>query len=217
MGRKVDWETKEVMERAARKLFWKHGFSATSYADIAAAVGKEKSNVQKHFPKKSLFVEHFFEDLLDSVDEFYAARDLRDPDYFVNLYRIGVIHFAFLTETPEMRRFTMDILSDRALTEVLIHADMKWASTYLTVFSLEESTDFQDKVALVMGGVYELVYQMLADGRTVDVLALHQQAMRMFAFVLNLDAAVYGDLFSADLIPDGLVEEAVRYLKKQLF
>ena len=154
--------TASTIESSARKLFLEKGFAKTSYADIAKACGVEKTNVQKHFPHKDLFIDHFFEDLLDYSDEFFAKRDMLPDDYYQALYLVGQIHFAFLLSTPELRRLTLDIVSDRKLTEAMISQDVTWATKYLEGFSLEEQQTFADNVAVVMGGMYELLYRKLS-------------------------------------------------------
>lgn len=208
---------KSQIESAARQLFLEKGFAATSYRDIAEVIGKEKTHVQKHFPKKSLFVERFFEDLLNVTDTFYRTRGFSDEDYFQNLYRIGVIQFAFLLSSPSMERFTFDILSDRSLTESLIQEDMRWAAGYLSGFSLEEQEDFKDCVAVVMGGVYEKVYQHLLDGRPTDPQELMTQAIRLFAFTLGFDPEATAAMLQHATVPADLVGDAVRHLQENLF
>ncbi|MBQ2693574.1 MAG: TetR/AcrR family transcriptional regulator, partial [Clostridia bacterium] len=156
-----------VIERKARLLFLEKGFAKTSYQDIAKVCGVEKTNVQKHFPHKDLFIDHFFEDLLDYSDEFFAKRDMLPNDYYQALYLVGQIHFAFLLSTPELRRLTLDIVSDRKLTEAMISQDVSWATKYLEGFSLEEQQTFSDNVAVVMGG--KLFFSAGRDGQSFAV------------------------------------------------
>lgn len=208
MGRKPDFEKKLQIEKTARRLFVKKGFAGTSYQQIADAMGTEKSNIQRHFPKKEIFVDHLFQDLLDAAAKFY---DPVEENYFRSLYQIGVIYFAFLL-SPQMRQFTTDVLSERALTEVIIQKDMQWAAEYLSGFELEEQPGFRDDVALVMGGVYELVYQHLVGGVETDPRDLMSRAIELFAFTLNQPFPA----MPVDSVPDSFVEGAVEFLLEQL-
>jgi AcrR family transcriptional regulator len=211
MGRNPDLEKKLQIEKTARKLFRQKGFAGTSYQQIAEEMGMEKTNVQRHFPRKELFVEHFFQDLLDAIARYYKEKDLAEKEYLCNLYQIGTIYFSFLL-SPDMQKFTTDVLSDRRLTEVMIQKDMQWAAAYLTAFSLKEPADFRGDVALVMGGTYELLYQHLTGNITTDPQALMAQAILLFAYTLQAPAPDLTELF----VSQSFIDEAVAYLEKQL-
>ncbi|MDO4544809.1 MAG: helix-turn-helix domain-containing protein [Bacillota bacterium] len=217
MGRKINYEIKNQIEKEARRLFLEKGYKATSMNDIAKVIGKEKTYVQKHFPKKEIFIYNFFSDLLDASDLFFAERNIKTKDYYMNLYLIGQIHFAFLLSTKEMKKFTIDILSDRELTEVLIKQDMEWASEYLTHFPLEEEREFKDNVTIVMGGIYELAYQHIKSGRPLDPQKLQKKAMMLFTFVQGLPIEETDKRFEENVISDALFADAITFLRKSLF
>ena len=209
--------TASTIESSARKLFLQKGFAKTSYADIAKACGVEKTNVQKHFPHKDLFIDHFFEDLLDYSDEFFAKRDMLPDDYYQALYLVGQIHFAFLLSTPELRRLTLDIVSDRKLTEAMISQDVTWATKYLKGFSLEEQQTFADNVAVVMGGMYELLYRKLSTGSPLDPESFQQLAMNLFVFIQGIPASDAGELFPPDLLSPDDFAAAITFLTERMF
>lgn len=204
-------------EQAARRLFLEKGYARTSIRDIAEACGVEKTNVQKHFPHKDLFIDHFFEDLLDSSDEFFSARGMLPDNYYQALYYVGQIHFAFLLSTEELRRLTLDIVSDRKLTETMIQLDVRWATQYLEGFSLEEQQTFADNVAVVMGGMYELLYRKLSTRSEVDPESFQQLAMRLFTFVQGIPLEDADRLFPPDLLTTKDFEEAIAFLTKEIF
>ena len=206
----------EILELAFR-LFLEKGFAKTSYQDIAKVCGVEKTNVQKHFPHKDLFIDHFFEDLLDYSDEFFARRDMLPNDYYQALYLVGQIHFAFLLSSPELRRLTLDIVSDRKLTEAMISQDVSWATKYLEDFSLEEQQTFADNVAVVMGGMYELLYRKLSADAPLDPEAFQQLAMNLFVFVQGIPVSDAGERFPTDLLSPDDFAEAVAFLTERMF
>ncbi len=206
-----------TIEAKARGLFLTKGYAKTSYADIAEACGLEKTNVQKHFAHKDLFIDHFFEDLLDYADEFIASRGLLPNDYYQALYVVGQIHFAFLLSTPELRRLTLDIVSDRKLSEAMISQDVAWATQYLDGFSLEEQESFADNVAVVMGGMYELLYRKLSSGSEIDPETFQLLAMNLFAFIQGISSGETGALFPKNLLNSKDFEEAVVYLMERMF
>lgn len=209
--------TANSIEAAARKLFLEKGYAKTSYQDIAAACGVAKTNVQKHFPHKVVFIDHFFRDLLDASDEFFTDRGKQSDNYYQALYLIGQVHFAFLLSTPELRRLTLDIVSDRKLTETMITQDVEWAAGYLKGFSLEELETFGDNVAVVMGGMYELLYRRMSSGAGIDPQAFQQLAMHLFTSVQGIPSSEADTLFPADLLTPQDYTDAILFLTKRLF
>lgn len=207
----------EQMTRAARRLFLEQGYAGTSYADIADACGVAKTNVQQHFPKKDLFIRDFFRDLLDESDAFFEARGERTDNYYVNLYRIGQVFFAFLLSSEEMVRFTTDVISHRELTEIMIDLEVDWATSYEVGFTKEELGTFADDIAMIMGGIYELLYRQLRRGGTLSPQEIQTRIMTLFAFTRGLSRAETEALFPKDLIPEEEFTEAIRHLHKKLF
>lgn len=215
--RTVTNPTAAAIESTARRLFLQNGFAATSYQEIADAAGVAKTNVQKHFPYKDVFIDHFFEDLLDCSDEFFASRGKLPDNYYQALYYVGQIHFAFLLSSPELQRLTLDIVSDRKLTEAMISLDVRWAAKYLEGFSFEEQNTFADNVAVVMGGMYELLYRKLSTGTPLDPQSFQQLAMNLFTFIQGIPREEAAELFPPDLISPEEYAEAIAFLRKKLF
>lgn len=217
VARPVNVELKKTMEQTARALFLEKGYTNTSMADIGRAMGKEKTYVQRHFPKKELFIEHFFTDLLNAADEFFTKKGLKDENYYVNLFLIGTCQYAFLLSSPEMKRFTTDVLSHRDLTEVIIEQDIAWAASYLTDFSLEEREGFADNIVMVMGGIYELVYHRLKNGGNIDPAEAQTRSMELFAYEQGIPPEKFSAMFDADRLSKEVLDEAVRYLYQKIF
>lgn len=207
----------QVYEVAARALFLEKGYAKTSYADIAKAAGTEKTNVQKHFPHKDLFLDHFFRDLLDHADRFFAEGGMLPDNYYQALYLIGQVHFAFLLSTPGLQQLTLDIVSDRKLTETMIEQDVRWATKYLSGFSLEEQQSFADNVAVVMGGMYELLYRRLSSGTPIEPGPFQKLAMNLFTFIQGISPEEAARLFPPDLLTAKDYEDAVSFLHKNMF
>lgn len=211
MSRPPEPEKKLAIETTARQLFLEVGYQKTTYQQIADALGTQKSNIQKHLPKKSLFISDFFEDLLNAANGWLEERGPADDGYFEHLFRIGTLQFALMLSGPELQRFTQDILSSREVTEVIIQEDISWAGRYSSVFALDLSPRIQDSVTFVMGGVYEQVYQRLLRKDPPNPQQLMEHAVRMFAY--SMDMA----LEAPEWMEPEVVSKAVRYLKETLF
>lgn len=217
MARPRNNEVHEQIEREARTLFLEKGYKNTSYADIAAACGLAKTNVQQHFPKKELFISDLYQDLLDELDTFLTEHKERTDNYFVNLYRIGQLLFGFLLGTEELRRFTFDLLSDRNLTDIMIDLEVAWATSYEVGFTKDELATFGDDIAMIMGGIYELIYRNLKVGVAMHPEDIQTRIMTMFAYTRGLSAEEAAKLFPRGLVSAEEFADANTYLQQKLF
>ena len=217
MPRPKNNELHEQMTREARRLFIEKGYVATSYADIAQACGVAKTNVQQHFPAKDRFITDFHRDLLDELDAYLADQDKRTNNYYVNLYHIGQLLFAFLLNSEAMRRFTMEIISDRNLTEIMIDQEVEWATNYEVGFSKEELSRFEDDIAMIMGGIYELLYRKLRNNEVPSPQAIQSRIMTQFAFLRGMTVEEAQALFPADLVSEQEFYTVTQLLQQRLF
>jgi len=217
MPRPQNTERKQEIEQQARSLFRIKGYRATSYSDIAAACGLEKTHVQIHFAKKDLFITHLLSDLLDAADEYFEQSGAMSDDYMVNLYLVGQIYHAFLLQDEGMRLLTLDILSERKLTELMIQADLDWADRYISEFPHGDEQKILRDITLVMGGVYELVYRSLAAGESVSPKEIQFRTISTFMLLQGIPLEKASALLSDDAVPDIDFTEAVAYLNNKLF
>ena len=217
MPRPKNKELHEQMTREARRLFMEKGYIATSYADIADACGVAKTNVQQHFPSKGRFIADLYRDLLDELDAYLAEQGQRTDSYFVNLYHIGQLLFTFLLDSEPMRRFTTEIISDRNLTEVMIDQEVEWATNYEVGFSKEELRRFEDDIAMIMGGIYELLYRKLRNNEVPSPQAIQSRIMTQFAFLRGMTVEEAQALFPADLVSEQEFDTVTQLLQQRLF
>lgn len=210
MPRPQNVERKQKIEQQARILFRRKGYRKTSYADIAAACGLEKTNIQIHFPRKELFIYHFMEDLLNACDDYFAVSDLKTDNFIVNFYLVGQIFYAFLLSEPGLQAMTRDILSDRKLTEGLIQTELDWADDYIRHYSDQSYTD---DIAFVMGGIYELLYRHLSIGDVPDPKDIQYKTMSVFMMLEGID----DEALLRENIPSIDYTESTAYLLKKLY
>ena len=78
LSKEVIAERKKVIEVAARELFIKQGFHATSMRDIAKSAGISMGNVYNYFPTK----EAIFESI---VDQYQSVVDLKLKSIFAEI------------------------------------------------------------------------------------------------------------------------------------
>jgi AcrR family transcriptional regulator len=160
--------TKDRIASAARQLLLDEGYQAMTYRAIAERCGIERTLVQHHFPKKETFLVDFLDELLAGTRDYVVANGLSGRDPYVNLFVIGQIHFSFLTMSERVRRLTLDIVADRALTERVIAFNESWALSFLHDENTEDVAR-SDRIAFMMGGAYQVVYRCLVQHRPLDV------------------------------------------------
>lgn len=217
MPRPKNNELHQQITLAARNLFYQNGYTATSYADIADACGLAKTNIQQHFPTKDRFITDFYRDLLDELDACLEKQGTRTDNYYVNLYLIGQYLFSFLLGSEPMKKFTMDIISHRELTEIMIDLEVEWATSYEVGFSKEELAAFRDDIAMIMGGIYELLYRKLKAGEELAPEDIQFRIMGQFAYLRGKSLEEIRGLFPSDLISDEQFSATNEYLSRALF
>lgn len=204
--------TKQLILQTAYRLILENGYNDTSMSDIASQCGISKSLVQKHVGTKDSLIKRFLEDLLDYTDEFLTAHQLKTDSYWGNLFLIGQVHYSFLMASESRKKLFLDILSDRALSEVMIGLDVEWAFSYMHTFSEEQKDELSDNMALVMGGAYELLYRSLISGKEVDAAKLQYKMMSLTMFLQGFSREEV-----EQLLPDELSERdlqaALAYLE----
>lgn len=171
MPRKENAEAKEAIRQAAFAAFRERGYAATSYTAIAERCGMSRALVQYYFKKKEDLALSLFTLLLEqSVDLLgYAHPEGPEENRFAELYRIGQVHFAYLTREDGYRCFLEDVLGSRELTEDVLAFNGTWAFRYLGRGAEELDAATMDSVVMSMGGFYELLYHCLKEDRQMDV------------------------------------------------
>jgi len=153
---------------AARRLFLTRGYTETSYAEIANACGCTRSLVQLYFPKKQLLAIDFFDKLLTAAIDYLTEHNMRTGNDFADMYVIGQLHFWFLLTDDNLRRFTLDILASRALTEEVLAFDAQWGFNFVAADPAVRESRLTGDTVMAMGGFYELLYQSLRHGHDLD-------------------------------------------------
>lgn len=182
MARPRNEELRGAIADAAADLFHERGYDAASYALIAERCGVTRALVQYHWPKKEMLAIAAMTGMLES-----AIADLGLPSVagegegsdgtVGRLVAIGSAFFNHLLADAGWRRFLLDILASRDLTEQVLVFNAEWAGRYI---GREPGEAALDEVAVGMGGFYELMYRRLRDGRPFEVEVRLRDVVRRF-------------------------------------
>lgn len=155
-------DSKTSIRNTAFKLLMECGVERTSFTLIADESGFGRSLVHYYYPKKDDLIFEFLERLFSAIT-VVAKRipQFDEPQY--NLVRNGQVYFAFLLKDAGMRRFFLDLLSNRAVTNRIIQMNGDWS---LPQLGLPTEGDLFCLRAHIManGGLFEFVYEQLSAG-----------------------------------------------------
>lgn len=209
--------TKSKIERTAWRLFSQDGYDATSYATIARCCGINKNLVQYHFKKKEYLAVSFMEAILDQarISLGYSEQDLEGN--LSAIYRIGCCFFAFLLQSDGRRRFLLDIIRSRDLTESILAFDIDWTLERLAVFCDKETySDLVRSTTVHMGGFYELLFHCLKNDLGFNPRKELQQVLRALAQVLSYDPKALEKAFGDSTFLDIDISKALSEMNESL-
>lgn len=206
MARPKNIEGRSEIRRAAFELFMQQGYAATTYADIAAAVNRERTSVQGFFPKKELLAIDFMNSIVHGNEQFARDEGLLTGDPTADFYVIGQLNISFHVKDRGMRLFTQDALGDRSLMLGTLTYNEEWVERFMDVPGAKR-TEVMENYMVAQGGGNELLYKLLASGASVDVHALVGKIIVAFNSLMDIPL---GD--APDALADDVVERSNGFL-----
>lgn len=169
MTQKSRPDSKTLIKQAAYSQFLSVGFNATTYQSIADACDLARTNIQYHFPNKTVLALTFMEDLLVAVRDSLEASPIVTTDKMDNMFLIGQVFFAFLLDGEGHRKFALDLVSSRVLTGEILSLDYSWGLTYLGLDLDSLDPKLNEDIIFSMGGFYELLYHSLNENKPFNI------------------------------------------------
>lgn len=122
-------QTKRNILRESKKLFYKKGYTDTTYTDISAVTKMNRALIPYHFKNKQILGMEIYQDI---TNEFYHFLDNTfdatqfDSD-FINVMHL-VAYYRFLADNQPLLRFVSELQTD----ETIILFDDEVESQWLT-------------------------------------------------------------------------------------
>ena len=219
MARPKKPEERARIRDVAFGVFARQGFENSSFSDIAKAASVSKSLVQYYFPKKEQFLTDFIDRSLAAVSDIVAA----DLDYefqheLGKLYAIGYAQFYFAMYNDRMNSLRMDIIRDRATTEMVVRNGVEWIAAHTTALptSMPEQEALARKTLIyVVGGAFDYIYDCMTTGATIDPEFLSDTSMSLLDRFLD-EPFTEGNDIRAAMTTDWL-ERARKKYNRMLF
>lgn len=129
---------------------------------------------------------------------------------FAAMHAIGSCFFGYFLRDEGWRRFLLDIISSRDLTESVLAFNARWAIDHSGVEMTEELSDKVLRSVIVqMGGFYELLYSRLKSGRPFDAGEELLEVMRAFMRALGLSGSKADEILERRAAGEEQIAQAV--------
>jgi AcrR family transcriptional regulator len=205
---------KALIRRAGYRLLLTKGFKAATYSAIAEASGCSKALVQHHFPVKARLAVDLVHDLVLAIESYVRLRRPAVDDLTAFRFLVVQLYYGFLLES-DVRPFTVDLLSDRAILTDAMEDEVDWNSRILGLDGHADRAVVEQAVVAV-GGTYELLYWRLRRGELPDAAELAERLLLGSMAGSDIDSAATRRLFHESAFDPATLAVAVAELKSAL-
>lgn len=214
MARPKKPEERNRIRDVAFNVFSNKGFENSSFSDIAKEASVSKSLVQYYFPKKEQFIQDFIDKSLSAVTEIVREDlDIQYEHELGELYAIGYCQFYFAMYNERMNSLRMDLIRDRANTEMVVKHGIEWlvSNTHaIQVETPEEIEHCKKTLVFVVGGAFDYLYDCMLYSVPFDVEFLSDAAMALLNPFLNMEFHE-GEAIRKQISPEWLEKARKKY------
>ena len=214
MARPKKPEERNRIRDVAFNVFSSKGFENSSFSDIAKEASVSKSLVQYYFPKKEQFIQDFIDKSLSAVTEIVREDlDIQYEHELGELYAIGYCQFYFAMYNERMNSLRMDLIRDRANTEMVVKHGIEWlvSNTHaIQVETPEEIEMCKKTLVFVVGGAFDYLYDCMLYSVPFDVEFLSDAAMSLLNPFLNMEFHE-GEAIRNQISPEWLEKARKKY------
>lgn len=214
MARPKKPEERNRIRDVAFNVFSNKGFENSSFSDIAKEASVSKSLVQYYFPKKEQFIQDFIDKSLSAVTEIVREDlDIQYEHELGELYAIGYCQFYFAMYNERMNSLRMDLIRDRANTEMVVKHGIEWlvSNTHaIQVETPEEIERCKKTLVFVVGGAFDYLYDCMLYSVPFDVEFLSDAAMALLNPFLNMEFHE-GEAIRNQISPEWLEKARKKY------
>lgn len=214
MARPKKPEERNRIRDVAFNVFSNKGFENSSFSDIAKEASVSKSLVQYYFPKKEQFIQDFIDKSLSAVTEIVREDlDIQYEHELGELYAIGYCQFYFAMYNERMNSLRMDLIRDRANTEMVVKHGIEWlvSNTHaIQVETPEEIERCKKTLVFVVGGAFDYLYDCMLYSVPFDVEFLSDAAMALLNPFLNMEFHE-GEAIRKQISPEWLEKARKKY------
>ncbi|MDE5864846.1 MAG: TetR/AcrR family transcriptional regulator [Lachnospiraceae bacterium] len=173
-------QTKRRILKESKKLFYKYGFTETTYAHISAAAKINRALIPYHFQTKQILGEEIYQriiaDFTQTMDELLDASQF-SPDFIRILHTIT--YYRLLRDNPKLSRFVSQLLTDQASSLFTVEDGRKMLSELGNKFSLCDEDELNILAKMNIGMQKEIIQMIHTSAADIDRMAQIQLHMLM--------------------------------------
>lgn len=151
-------QTKRNILRESKKLFYKKGYTSTTYSDISAAARVNRALIPYHFRNKQILGTKIYHQI---IEEFYSLIDnLLDTSQFDTDF-VAILHtvayYRLLATNSQLVRFISELQSDEGTSLFDIAEEKEWLSNLGTRFSSLNGPELNILTQMHIGARKEMI------------------------------------------------------------
>lgn len=171
-------QTKEKIIKEARKLFYKQGFSATTYDDISKAAKINRALIPYHFNSKQILGQNIYSqiinDFLNNIDSIFDVNEFSAD--FVSI--LHIVAYYQLLKNKQFTSFLYELQADLSFSTFMEESEKAILSGLLSKSTKLSPSEIQILISSEIGMKKELVHLMHTT--TIDV----NEAAKLQLFML---------------------------------
>lgn len=206
----------EIYYRAA-KLFREHGYNNTSYQMISDAVGESRALIQYYIPKKTDFVTTFFEALGTCTAEVLQQHNRLTDDSYIDLYLTGQVYFTYLAKNEPTKKFVVDVLEDRSLSDSVLLMNSNWVQDFLNAESEEARANNLRTTLIRGGGLLTYIHYCITNNLQAEVLSVVKENTQDRMIREGVPTDIVFSLLEPYLLSEETLDLLVKDLDDRLF
>ncbi len=193
-------QTKRNILRESKKLFYKKGYTDTTYSEISTVAKINRALIPYHFKNKQVLgleiyqqiITEFYE-LIDNVlDTTQFDADFLSVVHTVAYYRLLATNFPFL-------RFIAELQADENTSLFLAEDEMKWLNSLGTKFSALSEQEMHVLTQMHIGTKKEMITLLYNNRKTISADTISKMHISMLMRYVGYSTKKTDELISAAL------------------
>ncbi|MCM1499900.1 MAG: TetR/AcrR family transcriptional regulator [Clostridium sp.] len=173
-------QTRRRILKESKKLFYKYGYTETTYAHISAAAKINRALIPYHFQSKQALGEEIYQKIIkeftDAIDNLLDTSQF-SPDFICMLHTIN--YYRLLKDNPKLSRFASQLLTDETSTLFTVETGRKMLSELGSKFSLCDDEELTVLAKMNIGIQKEIIQMIHTSTTDTDRMAQIQLHMLM--------------------------------------
>ncbi|ACV22790.1 Uncharacterised protein [Slackia heliotrinireducens] len=194
MARKRNEETVAAIRKAAFEIMLESGYVACTYTELAKLTGIPRTTVQHYLPEKNMIANEFMSCIAELCLQHGRMLAGEDQRPVVVYFLTGQTSHGLYYSTPGLRQFLLDVSASRDLQYAVTPDFYDWYLQMQDIEAPDVCDSVQDAMTFDNGGVYEVHYKCIKDGRVPNIAFLNRRALETLAGIMGVSSEEFDDV-----------------------